>query len=521
MRFWSSLILAGLLTLLCIGAVAAAVAEPIGTALLHWAVDGSQLFWSGVRALAVLVSAILLLLLTIAVFFSLWCALFILFAGRTKADAAVLGQAGATHGDKKAEAHHEKKVEAHRVRKRDRPYWADGTSEHRGSLGAFIKQHQDFLATRDQPNSTGTELRIGIVLAGGGAKGVYQAGALRALWEFLEEQKAIEFVRVIAGTSIGSWNSVFWLDKKVGNGDLQRWWLGARTSRVVGPGWYIPVVRNFIATTDPWHADFRARFSNFKLQKFPFCYFTRTNVGTAELEMTTNRTHRPGRQDYRDLSNDKPCFAREIASEELEAAVFASMDIPPLLARIKGAKGQRYEDGGVVDNLPVRYATWYEGCNLLFVFPLNASFRQKPSDWGLLARLMRVNDIRQGVLEHDALTEIGLYNYVVRAAPNMMPAGMPEVKLNFLTKPQPIQTREVTTFCICPDQPLDVETAAFWNLRRYAAQCEERMYEVTLSQLTKFDFSTTNHEVWMAKVPPRKADVTYTDFSPVIEDSQN
>ena len=52
---------------------------------------------------------------------------------------------------------------------------------------------------------------IGIILAGGGAKGAYQAGALKAIHDFLSRHNAHDKVRMIAGTSIGSWNAVFWL----------------------------------------------------------------------------------------------------------------------------------------------------------------------------------------------------------------------------------------------------------------------------------------------------------------------
>src|SRR5947207_5158962 len=53
--------------------------------------------------------------------------------------------------------------------------------------------------------------RIGIVLAGGGAKGAYQAGAMRAIHEFLEANDGLRKLKMVAGTSIGSWNAMFWL----------------------------------------------------------------------------------------------------------------------------------------------------------------------------------------------------------------------------------------------------------------------------------------------------------------------
>jgi Patatin-like phospholipase len=53
--------------------------------------------------------------------------------------------------------------------------------------------------------------KIGIVLAGGGAKGAFQAGAMKAIYQFLAEENALDKVKVISATSIGSWNALFWL----------------------------------------------------------------------------------------------------------------------------------------------------------------------------------------------------------------------------------------------------------------------------------------------------------------------
>ena len=57
-------------------------------------------------------------------------------------------------------------------------------------------------------------------------------------------------------------------------------------------------------------------------------------------------------------------------------AVFTSMDLPPLFPYMYREQdpGHYYEDGGVVDNLPVWFATNVEQCDLLFMLPLNASF---------------------------------------------------------------------------------------------------------------------------------------------------
>ena len=43
-------------------------------------------------------------------------------------------------------------------------------------------------------------LKVGLVLAGGGAKGAYQAGVIRALWDL----DLIDNIDVVSGVSIGT-----------------------------------------------------------------------------------------------------------------------------------------------------------------------------------------------------------------------------------------------------------------------------------------------------------------------------
>ena len=102
------------------------------------------------------------------------------------------------------------------------------------------------------------DLRIGLILAGGGgAKGAYQAGAMKAIHEFLEANNALSSVRMIAGTSIGSWNSMFWLSglvKPPGPNEQsahERWWRSISVARVMEFAQYFPLARNYILLNTP------------------------------------------------------------------------------------------------------------------------------------------------------------------------------------------------------------------------------------------------------------------------------
>ena len=397
----------------------------------------------------------------------------------------------------------------------EKPRWATSKAANAGSL-------RDFLALGDDP-----EFRIGIVLAGGGAKGVYQAGALRALWEFLEENNALQYVRMIAGTSIGSWNSMFWITRQVAGGRWDegtsyKWWTSTRLSGVVNPSIYIPILRNYLGGNQVWRRQFTTSFGDKKFDPLPYFYLTRTNVESATLDFSTNRGTQklpPGTlPNYRSLANKDRSQDATPAVKQIESAVFASMDIPPAFKRLQDASGNHYEDGGVIDNLPIQFATWCEGCNLLFVFPLNATFAGRAPSISVIQRMARVLDIRQGILERDALKDIGLYNRIIEteqekkelakalATPSDAPADASQKRL------QEVHTVPSTTFCICPAAPLAVGTFGFWSLKGHGRISFQLMYEATKAELARFDFSLTNREVWMAKVNPG-GQIEYEDFT--------
>src|SRR5205085_8003499 len=97
--------------------------------------------------------------------------------------------------------------------------------------------------------------------------------------------------------------------------------------------------------------------------------------------------------------------------KDLLFGVFSSMDIPPLFKYMASDdKKDFFEDGGVIDNLPIQFGTQYEKCDLLFILPLNATFEQKVDQKSLARRLLRVMNIRQGVLERKAFKDLYLYN---------------------------------------------------------------------------------------------------------------
>ncbi|HET6362603.1 MAG TPA: patatin-like phospholipase family protein [Gemmatimonadota bacterium] len=383
--------------------------------------------------------------------------------------------------------------------------------------------------------------RIGIILAGGGAKGAYQAGSLAAIHGFLDRRGALGNVRMVAGTSVGAWNACFWLAGMVteeSGSPLERWWSELRLSEVVAPTFYRPVARNFVLSAEPWRKAFRKLFADHPPsrerlealmgdpERLRF-YLTRTNVERGHLEFSTNR------QDMVDVDNQtgrrRPLeppdrWTRAQTLDDLEQAVFASMDLPPLFEHVQ-IGDETFEDGGVVDNVPIYFGTGIEKCDLLFVLLLNASFASGVDRRWIMRRLQRVLTIRQGALERKALKDVYLYNELAalrgrmeesdrapaaaRSA-NPLPATAPagseaafdEAASRTLEERAAGRVhRPVQIFAVCPDEPLGIDTFEFWKTRE-AGRAFRLMREHTRYELERFDFDAEPNWIRVALVGP-------------------
>ncbi|MGH7549570.1 MAG: patatin-like phospholipase family protein [Gemmatimonadota bacterium] len=388
----------------------------------------------------------------------------------------------------------------------------------------------------------GRHQRIGIILAGGGAKGAYQAGALRALHRFLQDRGALGNVRMIAASSIGAWNACFWLAGRVADDDpgtLGTWWHRVDLSEIVAPTYYVPAWRNYVLSADPWRSAFRTLFVDDPASRDRLLehlrspdgpgnlrfYFTRTNVERAHLEFSTNRTDLEGLDNFTGRRRplvlpDRWRPARTL--DDLEEALFASMDIPPLFeyARIGD---EVFEDGGTIDNLPIYFGTGIEKCDLLFVLPLNASYAAAAGEHSIVERLERVMTIRHGALERKALKDVYLYNELaaLREACEGTAAGAavePESPADLPVQAEAVRResarhtlaerarrrvhRPVQIFAVAPDEPLAIDTIQFWRTEA-AGRAFRLMEEYTAYELEKFDFEAPPNWIRVALIGPQ------------------
>jgi NTE family protein len=372
--------------------------------------------------------------------------------------------------------------------------------------------------------------KIGIVLAGGGAKGAFQAGAMKAIYRFLAEHNALEKVKVISGTSIGAWNALFWMSDLIQSDRgwdepsvHEQWWRSIKLRSLVAPSWYFPFFRNSFFETTPWQQTFDNIFGqddvkNRILKSEIHFYLTRSDVRSGKLQCTTNHEHaRPipkVRYNWLDKSKNADEFLKG-----LKFGVFASMDLPPLFPYMKMGD-EFFEDGGVIDNLPVLFAAM-EWCDLIFVLPLNSDFNAVPDHRSVLKRLLRVMDVRQGALERGSLKDLYLYNELaaLRNHVHTLESKLAEAKIE-LPKKEVSETlhralkrthQPAKLFGICPLKTFaesTINTQQLWKSKN-AGFAFNVMHRAT-TQVLKHNFDPNQERIKIALVD-HAGDITWDE----------
>jgi NTE family protein len=372
--------------------------------------------------------------------------------------------------------------------------------------------------------------KIGIVLAGGGAKGAFQAGAMKALYQLLADNNALSKVQVISATSIGSWNALFWLADLIksengGQSAHEKWWRSIRITSLVTPSRWIPGRRNSFLDAAPWQSMFDEIFDRDEIRKkivnsnIHF-YLTRSHVRSGRLECVTNNPEPPEIRRITIIPIDRKKNPKEFL-KDVKDGVFASMDLPPLFPYME-IDHSYYEDGGVIDNLPVIFAA-IESCDLIFVLALNSDFTAEPDHRSVLRRFLRVMEVRQGALEHGSLKTQYLYNEIaaLRNYTKALEGALTDAKVAW---PKPVMSEslamalnrtheESKVFGICPHRTLVesmINTHELWKSQE-AGRAFAVMHKETARALKKL-FDPSHKKIIMALVDENVEPSWVSDF---------
>lgn len=210
-------------------------------------------------------------------------------------------------------------------------------------------------------------MKLGLVLAGGGARGAYQIG----VWKALNELKIDKYIEVISGTSIGALNSI--LIKQEDIDIAEELWAELNNDTVFPTDEMDMLRRSILLTIGSKSLDFIKR------------YIPKTIVGgdvprDATIELFDK---------YLDISKikdkNKICYITCTEVPNLEVKYFKINDYNeenikkiilatsalPMIYKSEEIEGANYLDGGIVDNLPIQ-PVYGEGCDIIIVNPLSS-----------------------------------------------------------------------------------------------------------------------------------------------------
>lgn len=197
-------------------------------------------------------------------------------------------------------------------------------------------------------------MKIGLALGGGGAKGAYQIGVLKAL----DEYKVIDLISAFSGVSIGALNAYFYLSGKEKNSLYNAWLYGIENNPLEEKG-------------HPYDKETKGFFSMDIVKEM------------AELHTDINKFKESDKDLYVVLTKvEKPSLTSIIRRSQWEKVivhlneeknsleyVLSSASVPVVFG-FHEVDDNFYLDGGLVDNNPVEILI-EEGCNIIFYSALN------------------------------------------------------------------------------------------------------------------------------------------------------
>lgn len=250
-------------------------------------------------------------------------------------------------------------------------------------------------------------MKIGLVLEGGGMRGIYTVGVLDTLlnYNYLADY--------LIGVSAGASNGVSYI-----SGQKER---AKRTIiNYIGNKRYLSI-SNYIKTGSLFGMDFLFREIPEKLEIFDHDAFFRCRcdyrVGVTNVET--------GKEEY---------YGKEaLVKEDKNILLQASASIP-MAAPIVNYKGKKYLDGGTADPIPIKKA-FEDGCDkVIVVLTRDRNYKKKPTP------------------------AKPIYSFVFRKYPKMvellkMRHQIYNDTLEFIKEME----REGKAFVIAPDKPIEIE----------------------------------------------------------------
>lgn len=213
--------------------------------------------------------------------------------------------------------------------------------------------------------------KLGLVLAGGGGKGAYQLG----VWKALENYGVSKNVSAISGTSVGSLNSVLFIQKSILKAEevwgnisadkiltLNCFKTALSASSKIKNNMVVPinVIKDIIHKSN-------GIFTREGLVQIIDEHIDMNKITSSDVKIFSACCHITGNH----LNPTKArYFELNVLDHRTIKKVLLATSALPVIFEPEEINGEYFIDGGVIDNIPVK-PIYEEGCNIIIVVHLS------------------------------------------------------------------------------------------------------------------------------------------------------
>lgn len=213
-------------------------------------------------------------------------------------------------------------------------------------------------------------MKIGLVLSGGGGKGAYELG----VWKALKDLKIDKHIDVFAGTSIGAFNAVLFAQDDMEA--AERLWDEVTMDKLIPLSKLQLFKKGVGLLIGGKNPNFAAKYMSQKFEEGAVSKSGAVDIINKYLKIESIKLR------------NKVCYAACTQLPDLKVKYFRINDYSdalgkemiiasaslPLIYDCTEILGEKYIDGGVVDNTPIQ-PVYGEGCDIIIVVMLNKDSR--------------------------------------------------------------------------------------------------------------------------------------------------
>ena len=208
-------------------------------------------------------------------------------------------------------------------------------------------------------------MKIGLVLAGGGARGAYQIG----VWKALIELGIDKYINAVSGTSIGALNAVMFME---GQYELaEQFWLNVTKEQILPECQKNFGIKSLLFGLGARNMEFVRKYIPKAIKGGTISregideIFERIDfnlVRDSKIKGYATCTRIPELKPEYFVINEK-------STDDIKKILLASTALP-IIYGSEGINDIDYVDGGVIDNVPIQ-PLYGEGCNIIIVVQLS------------------------------------------------------------------------------------------------------------------------------------------------------